>query len=111
MSGPGGSQSRSLDERASTGSVTGAVGGFVQAWPAKRLTVYADYLYIKVSPDDSEASVTDWRAGANFYFGRHFGLGAEYKYYQYRYDRGILASQLGGEVTYEGVQLFASFLF
>ena len=69
VSGPGGSQSRSLDERASTGSITGAVGGFAQAWPAKRLTVYADYLYIKVTPEDSEASVTDWRAGANYYFG------------------------------------------
>jgi hypothetical protein len=111
VSGPGGSQSRSLDERASTGSITGAVGGFAQAWPAKRLTVYADYLYIKVTPEDTEASVTDWRAGANFYFGRHVGLGAEYKHYQYRYDRGILASELGGEITYAGFQLFASFLF
>ena len=87
------------------------MGGFAQAWPAKRLTLYADYLYIKVTPEDSEASVTDWRAGANFYFGRHVGLGAQYKHYQYSYDRGILVSELGGEITYEGFQLFASFLF
>jgi len=111
ISGPGGTESRSLDESASTGSVTGAVGGFAQAWPAKRLTLYADFLYIKVTPENSEASVTDWRVGASYYFGRHVGLGAQYKYYKYSYDRGILVSELGGEVNYKGFQVFASFLF
>jgi len=111
VGGPGGTQSRSVDERASTGSITGAVGGYAQAWPAKRLALYADFLYIKVNPGDSEASVTDWRAGANYYFTRNVGVGAQYKYYQYSYDRGILVSDLGGEVTYKGFQVFASFLF
>ena len=32
------------------------------AWLAKRLVARADFLYIKVKPEDSEASVTDWRA-------------------------------------------------
>jgi len=111
VSGPGGSESRSLDERASTGSMTGAVGGYAQAWPAKRLALYADFLYIKVSPGDTEASVTDWRAGANYYFTRNVGLGAQYKHYNYSYDRGVLVSKLGGEITYEGGQVFLSFLF
>ena len=57
------------------------MGGFAQAWPAKRLTLNADYLYIKVDPEDGEASVTDWRAGASFDFSRHVGIGAEYKHY------------------------------
>ena len=43
--------------------------------------------------------------------GRHVGLGAQYKHYRYSYDRGVLVSELGGEVTYEGFQVFASFLF
>jgi len=111
VSGPGGTESRSLDERASTGSMTGAVGGYAQAWPAKRLALYADFLYIKVSPGDTEASVTDWRAGANYYFTRNVGLGAQYKHYNYSYDRGVLVSKLGGEITYEGGQVFLSFLF
>ena len=111
VTGPGGAQSRSLDERADTGSITGAVGGFAQAWPAKRLTLYADFLYIKVTPENSEASVTDWRVGASYYFGRHVGLGAQYKYYTYSYDRGIMVSQLGGEITYKGAQVFLSLLF
>jgi len=111
VSGPGGSESRSLDERASTGSITGAVGGYAQAWPAKRLNLYGDFLYIKVSPGDSEASVTDWRLGANYYFTRNVGLGAQYKHYRYSYDRGVLVAKLGGEITYEGAQVFVSFLF
>ena len=71
----------------------------------------ADYLYIKVNPDDTEASVTDWRIGADYYFFRNAGLGVQYKYNRYTYDRGALVSDLGGQVTYQGFQVFLSFLF
>jgi predicted porin len=104
-------QSRTLDESASTGSITGAVGGYASAWLAKRLVTRADFLYIAVSPGDSEASVSDWRLGADYYFSKNAGLGIQYKYNKYRYDRGVLASELGGEVTYQGFQVFVSFLF
>jgi len=106
-----GAASRTLDESASTGSITGAVGGYANAWLTQRLSAHADFLYIKVSPGDSEASVTDWRLGANYYFLRNAGLGVQYKFNRYSYDRGILVSQLGGEITYEGLQVFVSFLF
>jgi hypothetical protein len=108
---PAGPQTRNLDEAASVGSVTGAIGGYAKAWPAKRLSLQADYLYIKVSPGESEASVTDWRVAANVYVSRHVGLGAQYKYNRYSYDRGILVSKLGGEVEFKGFQAFLSFLF
>jgi hypothetical protein len=103
--------SRSLDESASTGSITGALGGYASAWLAKRLAAYADFLYIRVTPGESEAAVTDWRLGATYYFFRNAGLGVQYKYNKYSYDRGILVSKLGGEITYEGFQAFVSFLF
>jgi predicted porin len=106
-----GGSSRTLDEIASTGSITGAVGGYANAWLTKRLVTRADFLYIKVSPGDSEASVTDWRLGADYYFFKNAGLGVQYKYNQYSYDRGVLASELGGDVTYNGFQVFLSFLF
>jgi hypothetical protein len=106
-----GSQSRSIDRSASTGSVTGALGGYVRAWPAKRFVFEGDFLYIKVSPGDTDASVTDWRIGADYYFLHNAGVGAQYKYDKYTYDRGILSSQLGGEITYQGFQLFATFRF
>ena len=111
VSGPGGSQSRSLDESATLGSATGAIGAYTNAWLTKRLVLRADYLYIKVSPDGSDASVTDWRAGADYYFLRHVGVGVQYKYYAYTYDRDAFDSRLGGELRYDGVQVFASFLF
>jgi hypothetical protein len=64
-----------------------------------------------VTPGNTDASVTDWRVGADYYFFRHAGLGVQYKYNKYTYDRGILVSKLGGEVTYKGFQVFLSFLF
>ena len=106
-----GDVSRSLDQGASTGSVTGAVGGYTNGWITKRLVARADFLYIKVSPGNTEASDTDWRLGADYYFFRNAGLGVQYKYNKYSYDRGILVSKLGGQITYQGFQVFASFLF
>jgi hypothetical protein len=106
-----GSQSRTLDASATTGSVTGAVGGYANAWLAKKLVVRGDYLYIKVNPGDSEAAVTDWRLAADYYFFRNAGLGVQYKFNRYSYDRGILVSELGGELTFKGFQVFLSFLF
>ena len=111
VSGPGGSESRTLDEGTSTGSITGALGGYAEAWPAKRFVLRGDFLYIKVKPSGSEASVTDWRLAADWYFSRNAGLGVQYKYNKYTYDRGILVSQLGGELTFDGGQVFLTFRF
>jgi hypothetical protein len=111
VSGPGGSESRTLDEGTSTGSITGALGGYAEAWPAKRFVLRGDFLYIKVKPSGSEASVTDWRLAADWYFSKNVGLGAQYKYNQYSHDRGILVSTLGGELTFDGGQVFLTFRF
>jgi hypothetical protein len=106
-----GSESRTLDRSASMGSITGAVGGYAEAWPARRFVLRGDFLYIKATLDNAEAAVTDWRLAADYYFFRNAGLGVQYKYNRYRYDRGIFVSELGGEVTYQGFQVFLSFRF
>jgi len=62
-----------------------------------------------VSSGDTTASVTDWRFGADYYFFRNAGLGAQYKYNKYTYDGN--ADKLGGEIIYKGLQVFLSFLF
>lgn len=112
VTGPGGgAESRTLDEAASTSSVTGALGGYFSAWATERLLFQGDFLYIKVKPENDEAAVTDWRLGANYYFFPNAGLGVQYKFYRYSYDRGILSQKLGGEITYKGLQVYLSFRF
>jgi predicted porin len=106
-----GGASRTLDRSASEGSVTGALGGYVNAWPARRMVVYGDFLYIKVKPENSDASVKDWRVGANYYFLRNLGLGVQYKYDRFSQHRDILSTKVGGDLTYKGFQAFVSFLF
>jgi hypothetical protein len=108
--GPGGS-SRTLDRSASTGAVKGALGGYAQAWPAKKLSLQGDFLYIKVTPNSEEASVTDWRLAADYYLFRGAGLGVQYKYNKYTQARGIGDTKLGGEITFQGAQVFLSFRF
>jgi opacity protein-like surface antigen len=112
VTGPGGgTEQRNLDERASQKSPTGAIGGYFAGWATERLRLEGDFLYIKVDFDDDEASVTDWRIGAQYYFFKNAGLGVQYKFNRYSYQRGILSSDLGGEITYKGFQLYLSFLF
>ena len=106
-----GTISRSLENSTSTGAMTGAVGGYTSGWVTKRLAASGDFLYIKVSPGNTTAAVTDWRLGANYYFLRNAGLAVQYKYDKYSYDRGILVNKLGGDLTFKGFQVFASFLF
>lgn len=106
-----GGQSRSLDRSTSIGAITGAVGAYTTARPAKNLALHADFLYIKVTLDNETASVTDWRLAADYYFSRHVGLGAQYKYNKYSMARGALSTELGGELTFEGGQVFVTFRF
>ena len=112
ITGPGGEPvSRSLDRSASSGSITGAAGGYATAWPAKRLALHGDLLYIKATLGESDVSVTDWRIGADGYFLRNVGLGVQYKFNKYTEDREILSSKLGGQIEFKGIQVFLSFLF
>lgn len=105
------SRSVSLDQSASTGSITGAVGGYATATPMSKLALHADYLYVKVTPGTETASVTDWRLAADYYLTRSVGLGAQYKYNRYSLDRGLLSTSLGGQITFQGVQAFLTFRF
>jgi predicted porin len=111
ISGPSGPQSRTLDESASKGAMTGAVGGYAHGWITKRLAAQADFLYIKVSPGTRTESVTDWRVGADYYFFKNAGLGVQYKYNKYRETAEARSTDLSGELVYKGFQVFLSFVF
>lgn len=111
VSGPGGSASRTLDERAATSSPTAALGGYASAWLARRLSVQGDFLYFKLTTNGDEASITDWRVAGYYYVSRNVGLGVQYKYNELSYARGLLSRKLGGQVAYEGVQVLLSLRF
>ena len=111
VTGPGGSESRTLDEGSSIGSPTGAVGGYAEVWPFRRLVLRGDYLYIKATFDNADVAVTDWRVAGDWYIFRNVGLGVQYKFNRYSYDRGLESAKLGGQVTFQGVQVYVSFRF
>jgi len=107
----GGPSSGTLDESASNGTATGAVGGYAVLTPLKKLVLNGDFLYIKANLDKTEVSVTDWRLAANYYLFRSAGLGVQYKYNKYTLDRAIGSSDIGGEIEFHGVQAFLTFRF
>ena len=111
VSGPAGSTSGSFDRSVSQGQVTGDLGGYVWWWPAKRLLVRGDMRYILIKPEKSEASVTDGRASVTYYVWPKVGIGLQYAYTKFRYDRDVLDTDLGGSLRYRGGQLLASFAF
>ena len=108
----GGGPSGTVSRTGSTGSITGDIGGYFDAWLHSRVVLRGDLLYIIVKPENAEASVTDGRVGLYWYPLRNVGLGAQYKYYKFRYERGLAASiELGGSIKFQGAQAYVSFLF
>jgi hypothetical protein len=88
--------------------VTGDLGGFFYWWPARRLLIRGDMRYILVKPENAEASVTDGRAAAVYHPLRNLGVGLQYTYTKFRYDRGLLSRELGGSLRYSGGQVVLS---
>jgi len=111
VSGGGGGTSGTISRTATTSSPTGDIGGYFGAWLGPRVVMRGDLLYIIIKPENSEASVTDGRLGLYWYPWRKVGLGAQYKYYKYRYERGLASTELGGSMRFQGIQGYLSFLF
>jgi hypothetical protein len=106
-----GTQTASLDESGSTGSITGDVGAYFNAWPNKHVAVRGDFLYIKVTLGQTTSSVTDGRLALDVYPWTQVGFGVQYKYNKYRSEKKVREAGLGGQLTYSGVQIYLSFLF
>lgn len=103
--------SRPFDVSKDLGQPTGDLGGYFYWWPARRLLVRGDMRYIVVKPEKSEASVTDGRAAAIYHPWRNFGIGLQYTYSKFRYDREALSTELGGSLRYSGGQVVISGAF
>jgi hypothetical protein len=90
---------------------TADLGGYACWWPIPRLLVRGDARYILVKPERSEASVTDARAAALYHLWPKFGVGVQYTYTKFRYDRDVLSRELGGRLRYSGGQLVVAGAF
>ncbi len=106
-----GGASQTLSQSAEYGTPTGNLGAYFHAWLAPRVLLRGDYRYIIVKPEDSEASIVDARAGLVFHPWPRVGIGLQYVYTKFRYDRGVLSSSLGGSLRYAGGQIVAGFAF
>jgi hypothetical protein len=100
-----------LDREETVGSPTGNVGAYLSWWPARRVQIRGDFRYIVVNLDDAEASLTDARAGVTFYPWSRVGIGGQYLINKFRYDRGVLATDISGDYQYQGIQVLLSFAF
>jgi hypothetical protein len=100
-----------FDVSKSLGQPTGDLGGYLYWWPLRRLLVRGDFRYILVKLENSEASISDGRAAAIYHPWRNVGIGLQYTYTKFRYDRDILSTELGGNIRYSGVQLLISGAF
>jgi hypothetical protein len=67
--------------------------------------------YIIVKPGNSEASVTDGRGAIVYHLFRNVGVGLQYTYTKFRYDREIVSTELGGSLRYRGGQVVLSAVF
>jgi hypothetical protein len=105
------SQSVTLDESGSKGTITGDLGAYFNVWAHRNVAVRGDFLYMKVKPGQSVAAITDSRIAVDVYPWTRVGFGAQYKYNKYSYDLDIRKAGLGGHVTYSGGQVYLSFLF
>jgi hypothetical protein len=110
-SGSGGSRSESFDLSKSRGQPTANLGAYLQAWPANRLLLRGDMRYIIVKPGNSEASITEGRASLVYHIWPKIGLGLQYTYTKFRYDQGLLSTNLSGSYRYSGGQLLLSGAF
>jgi hypothetical protein len=100
-----GTATQPFDVSKSLGQITADLGGYFYWWPMRRLLVRGDVRYILVKPGDSEASIVDWRTAVLYHPWRNFGVGVQYSYNKFRYDRGLLSTELGGSLRYSGAQL------
>ena len=90
---------------------TGDIGGYANWWLSKRWYARGDLRYIIVKPENTTASVTEGRGSLTWYPWTHFGIGGQFGYTKFRFDRTVRSTSLGGNYRYDGVQLLGSLAF
>jgi hypothetical protein len=111
-SGPeGNTVSRTVSREVTESTPTGDLGGYVNWWIGRRVYARGDARYILVKPENSTQSITEARASLTWYAWQHFGIGGQFLYNKFRFDRTIVSTDLGGSYRYQGVQVLVSTAF
>jgi len=112
VSGPQGKAvSTTLNPKTTETTPTGDIGGYANWWLSKRWYARGDFRYIIVKPENTTASITEGRGSLAWYPWTHFGIGGQYEYTKFRFDRTLLSTSLGGNYRYDGVQLLGVLAF
>jgi len=112
VGGPQGKNvSTTLNPETNETTPTGDIGGYANWWLAKRWYARGDLRYIIVKPENTTASITEGRGSVTWYPWTHFGIGGQYEYTKFRFDRTLLSASLGGNYRYDGVQLLGVVAF
>ena len=112
VTGPGGSSSRRPGRERELGSITGAVGGYASGW-AHEATRRVRGLPLHQG-ESGRLGGLGHRLAAGcglLHLPKRRRSGCSTSTTSTAYDRGILMTELGGEITFKGLQVFLSFRF
>jgi hypothetical protein len=102
---------REISEEGEKGAATGAIGAYTVWTPARRVVVRGDIQWIGVTMGGVDYLLVDGRAGADYYFTRHVGLGAQYKYNRFEAEAEGPKRGLFGRYRYQGGQFYLTTRF
>ena len=106
-----GTLSTTISREVTESTPTGDIGGYANWWLARRVYVRGDIRYILIKPTDTEASIGESRVGVTWYAWRHVGIGGQFDYAKFRFDRDVRSTSLGGTYRYSGIEVLASLAF
>ena len=103
---------RDISQEAKKTSPTAGIGAYAAWNPARRVVVRGDLQWIGVTLGHVDYVLVDGRAGVDYYFTRHVGLGAQYKYNRFQgRAEGEQKAGLFGRYRYQGGQLYLTTRF
>ena len=107
----GSTATRAISEESNKNEITGSIGAYTVWNPARRVVVRGDIQWIGVTMEGVDYVVVDGRAGLDYYFTRHFGVGAQYKYNRFQAQSEEEQRGLFGVYRYQGGQFYLTTRF
>jgi hypothetical protein len=102
---------RQISEEGSKTAPTAGIGAYTVWTPARRVVVRGDIQWIGVTLGQTDYTLVDGRAGLDYYFTRHFGVGAQYKYNRFQANAEGPKRGLFGRYRYQGGQFYLTTRF